>query len=233
MNKKNVIIFGGTGDLGLKVLDFFFKSKYNIVYSSTSKKLIKKTQVKYSNYEKSLTGIICDFKEENDIKNIINFSYDKFKSINVVVNCAGVFQYDNLNNLSYEKIINIFKINSFSLISINKFLNKRIKKNDYAKVISIGSSSSYIGSKNTIVYCSSKHALQGIIKSLNQTIYKKNILNYSINPGTLNNKMGKKVKNINNENLIEQEEIIKTISYLISLNFIAVPEDIYLKRFTN
>jgi hypothetical protein len=45
--------------------------------------------------------------------------------------------------------------------------------------------------------------------------------------------MGKKVKNINNENLIEQEEIIKTISYLISLNFIAVPEDIYLKRFTN
>jgi short-subunit dehydrogenase len=232
MNKKNVLIFGGTGDLGQKVLDYFFKSKYNIVFSSTSQKMIKKTQAKYSNYEKSLIGIICNFREEND-KKIINFSYNEFKSIDVVVNCVGVFQYDNLNNLSYERIIDIFKINSFSLISINKFLKKRIKKNDYVKVISIGSSSSYIGSKNTIVYCSSKHALQGIVKSLNQTIYKKNILNYSINPGTLNNKMGKKVKNISNENLIEQEEIIKTISYLISLNFIAVPEDIYLKRFTN
>jgi FlaA1/EpsC-like NDP-sugar epimerase len=75
MNKKNVLIFGGTGDLGQKVLDYFFKSKYNIVFSSTSQKMIKKTQAKYSNYEKSLIGIICNFREENDIKKIINFSY--------------------------------------------------------------------------------------------------------------------------------------------------------------
>ena len=45
--------------------------------------------------------------------------------------------------------------------------------------------------------------------------------------------MGKKIKNINKQNLIEQDEIIKTISYLISLDFIGIPEDIYLKRFVN
>ena len=43
--------------------------------------------------------------------------------------------------------------------------------------------------------------------------------------------MGKKIKNINNQNLIEQDEIIKTISYLISLDRVGVPEDIYLRRF--
>jgi len=230
--KKNVLILGGTGELGEKVLDFFIRSGYNIIFSSTTIKKIKKTQSNILKNTKSIIGKICDFRKENDIKNIINFSYKKFKSINIIINCVGVFEYDDLNKLNYKKIINIFKINSLSLILINKFL-RRIKKKDYIKVISIGSSSSYIGSKDTILYCGSKHALQGIIKSLNQTNYKKKIINYSINPGTLNNKMGKKVKNLNNQNLIEQDEIIKTISYLISLNIIGVPEDIYLRRFVN
>jgi len=33
--KKNVLIFGGTGNLGIKVLDFFFRLKYDIIFSST------------------------------------------------------------------------------------------------------------------------------------------------------------------------------------------------------
>lgn len=231
--KKNVLIFGGTGNLGIKVLDFFFRLKYNIIFTSTSKKKIKKIHESYLNSEKIVLGKICDFRKENDIKNIIKFSYNKLKNINIIINCVGVFEYDDLHNLNYDKIINTFKINSYSLIIINKFLKKQKKDKDYAKIISIGSSSSYIGSKNTITYCGSKHALQGIIKSLNQTYYKKNIINYSINPGTLNNRMGKKIKNINNQNLIEQDEIIKTISYLISLDFIGIPEDIYLRRFVN
>lgn len=229
--KKNILIFGGTGDLGKKVLNFFFRQKHRIIFSSTSEKKIKEIQESYLNSQKILIGKICDFRKENDIRNIINFSYNKFKSINIIINCVGIFEYDDLHNLNYDKMCNTFKINSYSLVAINKFLNKHKKRTDLLKVISIGSSSSYIGSKNTIAYCGSKHALQGIIKALNQTYYKRHIINYSINPGTLNNKMGKKIKNINNQNLIEQDEIIKTISYLISLDRVGVPEDIYLRRF--
>jgi 3-oxoacyl-[acyl-carrier protein] reductase len=229
--KKNILIFGGTGDLGKKILNFFFRQKYNIIFSSTSENKIKKTQESYLNSQKILIGKICDFRKENDIRNIINFSFNKFKSINIIINCVGIFEYDNFQNLNYDKMCDTFKINSYSLVAINKFLNKHKRRTDLLKVISIGSSSSYIGSKNTIAYSGSKHALQGIIKSLNQTYYKRHTINYSINPGTLNNKMGKKIKNINNQNLIEQDEIIKTISYLISLDRVGVPEDIYLRRF--
>ena len=97
-------------------------------------------------------------------------------------------------NFSYKKIIDTFKINTFSVLSINKALYQLKKKRNITKVISIGSSSALNGFKDTYSYCGSKHALLGIIKSLNETIYNKNIFNYCLNFGSIKNKMEKKLE---------------------------------------
>ena len=99
------------------------------------------------------------------------------------------------------------------------------------KVISIGSSSSLNGFKNTIVYCGSKHALLGIIKSLNETLYKDKIINYCLNTGSIKNKMGKKVRGQNFSKFIDQKEIIKAIQFIINIDPPGIPQDLYIKRF--
>ena len=142
-----------------------------------------------------------------------------------------VFYYDNLKNFSYKKIIDTFKINTFSVLSINKALYQLKKKRNITKVISIGSSSALNGFKDTYSYCGSKHALLGIIKSLNETIYNKNIFNYCLNFGSIKNKMGKKVRNANYKKFINQNSVVKTANLITSLEFPAFPEEIYLKRF--
>ena len=42
----------------------------------------------------------------------------------------------------------------------------------------------------------------GIIKSLNETIYNKNIFNYCLNFGSIKKQNGKKVRNANYKNLL-------------------------------
>lgn len=46
------------------------------------------------------------------------------------------------------------------------------------------------------------HALLGSVKSINLELNQKNIWNVLVNSGTIKNKMGIKIKNINKETLI-------------------------------
>jgi len=48
---------------------------------------------------------------------------------------------------------------------------------------------------------------------------------------TLDNKKGKLIKNIKNQNLINQSDILESILYILTIGSIGVPEDLYLKRF--
>jgi len=88
-----------------------------------------------------------------------------------------------------------------------------------------------MGSKDTVAYCASKHALLGTIKSLNQTYIKDKIFNYCLNFGTLDNKKGKLIRNIKNQKVINQNDILKSILYILSIGSVGIPEDLYLKRF--
>ena len=164
------------------------------------------------------------------IKTSDSFTSSKV-ALNASINCVGIFEYDNLKSFNYKKISDIFKINTFSLISINQAILKNKKLKQIIKVISIGSSSAIDGFKDTFTYCGSKHALLGIIKSLNETITKKKIFNYCLNLGSIKNKMGKKVRGGEFRKFIQSESVVKSLQFLIDIELPAFPEEIFLKRY--
>jgi NADP-dependent 3-hydroxy acid dehydrogenase YdfG len=168
--------------------------------------------------------------DEKSIFKTIKFAYGKFNNIDMAINCMGVFNYDIIKNINYNSLVKCFKINALSIFIINKYFAKNKIKKKYLKIISLGSSSAFDGYKDTISYCGSKHALLGIIRSLNKTLYKKRIINYCLSTGSLKNRMGRKVKNANFEEFIEQKEVIKTISYIYDLDVRGVPQEIFIKR---
>ena len=207
-----------------------YNKNYNIIYSFKNKKKNRLIKVD-KNRNNILQGFKCDLSKEENIRKLINLSYKKLKSIDCIINCSGVFYYDKIKNMNYKDLSHIFKINCFSTIMINKNVFSKKSKKDSIKIITCGSSSAVIGSKDTVAYCASKHALLGTIKSLNQTYIKNKIFNYCLNFGTLDNKKGKLIKNIKNQKVINQSDILKSILYILSIGSIGVPEDLYLKRF--
>ena len=86
----------------------------------------------------------------------------------IVINCSAISRYDGLKYINYKTLIEDFKINTFSNIVINRELLKKKDKRKNILVISIGSSSSYNGYKKTISYSSSKHALLGSVRAINE-----------------------------------------------------------------
>ena len=227
--KKNAIIFGSSGDLGLSFVNYLKKNNYNLVLTTNSKNsnYIRKKFLSNSN---KIFIKKCNFESEKSIKNSIKFALKKIGEPDLVINTCGIFYYDKLENFSYEKALKTFKINALSTVILNKEIYK-IRKKKLTKIISIGSSSALDGFKDSYSYCGSKHALLGIIKSLNKTISSKKIINFCINVGSLKNKMGKRVRSKDYKNFINQDEVIKAANYLIQSKAPGIPQEIYIKRF--
>jgi short-subunit dehydrogenase len=149
------------------------------------------------------------------------------------VNTIGFFEYDKIQNLSKKRLLKNFEINTIPTILINKFLLKNYQKNIKRNVITIGSSSSYNGFKNTTGYCSSKNALLGAIRSINKENSKNNIFNININPSSIKNSMGKRVKGQNYNTFIDSDEIAEFIFRLTNFKGSFFIEDVWLKRSYN
>ena len=175
--KNSVLIFAGSGDLGLEICkkylleDFnvFFTSQNNLNVAKTIKLLKKNNKVNKNNIVK---GFTCNAINENNIKTCIKkfFKQDIKKSI--IINCIGSFDYDGIVSVNQKKLTETFKINTIPTILISKYTSVYKKKNDKIGIFSIGSSSSYDGFSKTIAYCSSKHALLGAIRALNKELIK-------------------------------------------------------------
>jgi len=228
MKKKNVIIFGGSGTLGKEVLSNLANQEFNIVFSS---RVVKKNNYKGIKKSGILTNLKCDISDEKSIKKFVIQAYKILKNIDYVIDCTGLFYYDKLKNITTKTLLDMFSVNIFATVLINKYIEAYKPNSKWVKIITCGSSSAVIGATDTISYCASKHALVGAIKSLNQTVYKKKIINYCLNFGTLDSKMSKQIRNTRNQNLISQQDIIKSILYLINLGKHGLPEELYLKRF--
>lgn len=228
--KKNAIIFGSSGDLGLSFANYLNENNYNLILTTNNKNLNYLKKKFLPNFFNKIFIKKCNFESESSIKNSIKFAVKKIGEPDLIINTCGVFYYDKLDNFSYNKALKTFKINALSTVILNKEIYK-IKKKKLTKIITIGSSSALDGFKDSYSYCGSKHALLGIIKSLNKTISSSKIINFCINVGSLKNKMGKKVRSKDYKNFINQDEVIKAANYLISSKAPGIPQEIYIKRF--
>ena len=230
MATKNILVLGSYGELGFFITNEMYKRGYNLIFSYKNKK--KNKIIKKNNAKKNfLYGFKCDFSKQDNVKKLIDFSYRKLNNIDCIINCTGIFYYDNLKKTNYNNLFQMFKINCFSTILINKYVMEKKSKKKEIKIITCGSSSATMGSAGTISYCASKHALLGTVRSLNQTYTKDKVFNYCLNFGTLDNKKKKLIKNIKNQKVINQQDILESILYITKIGSIGVPEDLYLKRF--
>ena len=199
----NILVVGGNGGLGKNIVKNLYSIASNLIITSTNKKKIKLKK-------KNIFKYTLNFKNEVQIRKLVQRLSKKFFHIDVIIITSGIFSYDK-NLIKYEDIINFYKINVFGhVIFINEFYKlKKNNKNTY--IFSIGSSSAIKNFPNTSLYCSSKHAMDSFIKCLNFKTREKKIFNTLIHTGSLKTKMGKKIKDQNYNDFIDPNVISNKI----------------------
>tara|TARA_B100001964_G_C14196210_1_gene583496 strand:+ start:518 stop:1213 length:696 start_codon:yes stop_codon:yes gene_type:complete len=186
----NVVISGATGGVGAAVAKKFASKGHNLILlGRNAKKLNNLAKNISSKHKVLLHSYQCDIENRTEVNNCIRDINKLSKKISLLINIAGVFPYGPLSKESESAFDKCMDVNLKLPYLLSLGLFNSLKKNGGGKIINIGSSSSYSGFKNTVIYCTSKHALLGFSRALNDEWKDFGVTVHCISPGTINTNM--------------------------------------------
>jgi short-subunit dehydrogenase len=235
LKNKNCLLTGATGGLGTEIAKTLLDYKCNIFLTSRSSIKLKKLQNELETKNDNNCKIEFqsgDLTKISDIKKIINKIRKEFKSIDIIINNAGIFQSKPISKSTLEEFQNIFEVNVKAPFIFSKEFSRDMKKNKWGRIINIGSSSSYNGFSEGTMYCASKHALLGLSRSLYAELKKDKIRTMCISPGSIKTNMGKQDKTQNYKTFLDPKEVAEHIVYSVNFDKELVSEELRLNRFT-
>lgn len=189
-NNKVVLVTGCSGQIGQSIVNLFLKLKSN-VYG------IDKIHPK-SDFD--FNFIKCDITNQKSLKKTINNIIFKEKTIDIIINNAGISTFSNFKKRTDNELNKIFKTNVASVINTIKhyvimFDKKKLKK---GKIINIGSIYGFLSPDFKIyskgdrfspeIYGASKSAIIQLTKYYAVLLASRNINVNCISPGGIVNK---------------------------------------------
>lgn len=225
---KNVFISGATHGIGLDCIVNFAKLGANVITFSRDKKKIKKLKMKLNLLKSKYFIAQGDILDEKFIHHFSKVVLKKYKKIDILIhNVGGGGRWGKENFLETNLNIwdQVYKKNNNGLIIFTKYFLPTMIKNNWGRVIAIGSVCGIESRKEDRPwFAAAKSAQHGIIKSLSKKhIYtKKNITFNSISPGPIF------IKNTgwDEEKKKNPEKFKKKINNLVPTKHLGKPEDI-------
>lgn len=111
------------------------------------------------------------------------------EDIGIFVHCAGYNNPLELDDLSEEELHKTFQINCFSFFALCQHLAKRFKKQKGGSIIGISSIYGSYSRIGRLAYAASKHALNGMIKTLALELGPYGIRVNGVSPGFIDTEM--------------------------------------------
>ena len=229
---KNCLITGATGGLGKEIVKEFAKNGCNLFLTGRNNEKLSSLK---NELENDVSEIKIDFEDADlsdadEIQRLIEKVKGAFSNIDILVNCAGVFPVKLLSDSTVEDFENCFSVNVKAAFVLCKEFSQGMISKKWGRIVNIASSSAYAGFKNTSIYCSSKHALLGLSRSLHSELKEYNVRTFCVSPGSIKTPMGKSVTGQNYETFLNPSEIAELIVHLVSFDNEMISQEIQLSR---
>ena len=166
----------------------------------------------------SAVHIKTDLTDEKSIINCadeIKKSYAKFDAL---VNCAGIVSIGETCKIDYKELDNLMKVNAVAPMFLTSKLLELIKENE-ADVINVGSTAGTKGKANECIYGSSKWAMRGFTKSLQDELAKTKCRVTEFNPGGMQTKFFDKFcgGKVDTASFMSPKDIAEVMLYILKL----------------
>ena len=145
--------------------------------------------------------LVCDLTDEEQLKEAVS----QTEPLDGIVFSAGINEFVPVKYVKQEKIDKLFQTNYFSQLILLQMLLKKKLVNKGASIVFISSVSSEMGIPGTLLYASSKGAINSAVRVLASELSPRNIRVNAILPGIVRTEMLAGT-NVSEEQFTEQEE---------------------------
>ena len=227
---KNCLITGATGGLGKEIAMEFAKNGCNLFLTGRNNEKLNSLKNELQNDQIKIDFEAADLSDVDDIQKLIDKTKNAFPNIDILVNCAGIFPVKLLSDSTVDDFEQCFSVNVKAAFVLCKEFSQGMVSKKWGRIVNIASSSAYAGFKNTSIYCSSKHALLGLSRSLHSELKEHNVRTFCVSPGSIKTPMGKSVVGQSYETFLNPSEVAELVGRLISFDSEMISQEIQLHR---
>lgn len=194
MEKKNILITGGSKGIGSELVIELAKRGHNIIFTYlNSQKNAEEIVNRLISENLSVEAYKLDIRNYNDVLNVFNEIINKYKKIDVLINNAGISQIKPFLDTSLEDWENMMNTNLNSVFYTTRVIAENMNHYKEGLIINVSSIWGLVGSSCEVPYSTSKAGMIGFTKALAKELGLSNIRVNAIAPGFIDTEMNSKI----------------------------------------
>ena len=193
LTSKIAVVTGGGSGIGLAIAEKFIQQNMRTVIAGRDKAKLEAAREKL--------GELCetvpvDLSDLDAIPKFVQHIIDKYGSIDVLVNNAGINMKKDFTEVTNEDFQKIILTNLSAVFTLSREVVKcMLEKNIKGSIINISSMASRYGIPKVIAYTASKSAIEGMTRAMAVELSPKGIRVNCIAPGFIATEMSAKALN--------------------------------------
>jgi 3-oxoacyl-[acyl-carrier protein] reductase len=220
LKNKNALITGAGKGIGKAIAIALAKEGVNVILVSRTQSDLDEVATAVNNLGvKSLT-LTADVSDICSVDTAVAEALDKFKTIDILINNAGIAAFGKFLELEPKAWERIIQVNLMGTYYITRAVLPNMIARQTGDIINISSTAGLKGNALTSAYSASKFAVLGLTESLMQEVRKHNIRVTALTPSTVATEMAKDLKltDGNPENVMQAEDVAELIIAQLKLN---------------
>ncbi|MFO7889100.1 MAG: 3-oxoacyl-[acyl-carrier-protein] reductase [bacterium] len=222
---KKAIVTGAARGIGKSIVLTLAKNGCDVIVADLNEESARSTASEVRKQGVNAYAFKVDVADIEQVKWLIKQSYEKFSTIDILINNAGITRDKLLMRMSEQDWDLVLQVNLKGAFNCTKQVVRKMIKQSSGKIINISSVVGVMGNAGQSNYAASKAGLIGFTRSIAKELGGRNIQVNAIAPGYIETEMTDNLSQDVKNSYIKQipmnrggtpEEVAKTVLFLAS-----------------
>ncbi|MEM9509270.1 MAG: SDR family oxidoreductase [Cyanobacteria bacterium P01_E01_bin.35] len=180
------LITGASQGIGKATALLFAKNGYDLIITARTKDILEATAEEIRVFGQQVLAIATDVSDRSAVEALVNLGIERFKTIDVLVNNAGVCMTASMVETTIEDWERIINVNLWGYIYTIKALLPHFLERQQGNIINVGSFGGKVPLPKMTAYCTSKFAITGLTETMRLELEPQGIRVSGIHPSVTN-----------------------------------------------
>ncbi|MDB2595207.1 SDR family oxidoreductase [Pseudomonadales bacterium] len=218
MQKKISLVTGASRGIGKAIVEKLLESGGVVCATARNIEGLNQLKAELPQYEERLHCFLADLSSSADVIDLCESVSKEVGDVDILVNNAGILHLETLGNSTEELLRGSFEVNVFAPFALTRYFSGAMIKKNQGTVINVCSSSSYTGggAPEHCIYASTKHALLGFSRALDEELRSHNIRVGTVSPAGVSTDMMTGRGDLDHSSFMTSDEVADAVMYMIN-----------------